>query len=234
MRNFIKTYFEGIIAVMYPHTCLSCGQPLVKGEEYACSECMYQVRRTDYHLQKENPVAQLFYGRIDLVFATSYFGFDKGGIFQKLIHQLKYQNQKEVGEMLGQHMGMGLKNSPFLPAVDAIIPVPLHKKKAKKRGYNQSEHIAIGLASVMKTKVDTSTLLRISYSGSQTKLSREKRWDNVAESFALSDKETLKGQHVLLVDDVLTTGATIEACYQVLSETEDIKISVATLARAQM
>lgn len=222
MRNFLKTYWEGLIAIMYPHMCLSCAQPLVRGEEFACTECMYQIHRTNYHMQKENPVAQLFYGRINLVFATSYFGFDKGGIFQKLIHQLKYKDQKEVGEMLGKHMGMGLKNSPHLPKVDAIIPVPLHKKKAKKRGYNQSEYIALGLATVLKTKVDTNTLKRISYSSSQTKLSREKRWENVAESFSLSNKETLKDKHVLLVDDVLTTGATIEACYMALIQTEGI------------
>lgn len=213
--------------------CLACGQPLVKGEEFACTECMYQIRRTDYHMQKENPVAQLFYGRIDLVFATSYFGFDKGGIFQKLIHQLKYKDQKEVGEMLGKHMGMGLKNSPHLPQVDAIIPVPLHKKKERKRGYNQSEHIAIGLATVLGAKVDIKTLKRTSYTGSQTRLSREKRWENVASSFIVSNKEALKGKHILLVDDVLTTGATIEACYNALLQTEEISISVATLARAQ-
>lgn len=213
--------------------CLACGRPLVRGEEFACTECMYHIQRTNYHMQKENPVAQLFYGRIDLVFATSYFGFDKGGIFQKLIHQLKYQDQKEIGEMLGKHMGMGLKASPHLPQVDAIIPVPLHKKKAKKRGYNQSEHIAIGLATVLGAKVDTKTLIRTSYSGSQTRLSREKRWDNVASSFQLSNKEILRNKHVLLVDDVLTTGATIEACYQALLTSKDINISVATLARAQ-
>lgn len=213
--------------------CLACDQPLVKGEEFACTECLYQMQRTNYHLQKENPVAQLFYGRIDLVFATSYFGFDKGGIFQKLVHQLKYKDQKEVGEMLGRHVGMGLKNSPHLPKIDAIIPVPLHKKKAKKRGYNQSEHIALGIAAVLKTKVDATTLQRSIYSGSQTKLSKEKRWENVAESFTLSNTESLRGQHVLLVDDVLTTGATIEACYHALSQSDGIRISVATLARAQ-
>ena len=130
-------------------------------------------------------------------------------------------------------MGLGLKNSPHLPTVDAIIPVPLHKKKERKRGYNQSEYIALGLATSLKTKVDTRSLKRVSYAGSQTKLSREKRWKNVADNFELTNTQSLVGKHVLLIDDVLTTGATIEACYRALSQTEGIKISVATLARAQ-
>lgn len=232
MTNFLRKYWDGLIAIMYPHMCVSCDQPLVKGEDFACTTCMYQIRRTNYHMEKENPVAQLFYGRIEPEFACSYFGFDKGGIFQKMMHNFKYKDQKEIGEMLGQHMGLGLKNSPHLPHVDAIIPVPLHKKKKKLRGYNQSEHIAIGLAHQLKSKVDTTTLKRISYTGSQTKLSKEKRWANVSESFKVTNMEALKGKHVLIVDDVLTTGATIEACYQELKEIEDIKISIATLARA--
>lgn len=233
MGNFLKRYWDGFIAIMYPRICLACGQPLVKGEEFACTKCMYHIRRTDYHLQKENPVAQLFYGRIELVFATAYFGFDKGGIFQKLMHQLKYKGQKEVGEMLGNHIGIGLKNSPHLPPVEAIIPVPLHKKKLKKRGYNQSEYIAKGIASVLNSPIDTNTLKRTSYNGSQTKLNKEQRWENVANNFIVSKKHTLQNKHILLVDDVLTTGATIEACYHALSTINGIKISVATLARAQ-
>lgn len=233
MGNFLKRYWDGLVYLFYPQLCLACGQPLMKGEEYACTKCMYHVRRTDYHMDKENPVAQLFYGRVDLVFASSYFGFDKGGIFQKLMHQLKYKDQEGVGEMLGKHMGMGLKNSPHLPPVDAIIPVPLHKKKMRLRGYNQSEHIAIGISSVLKSPVDVTTLKRKSYAGSQTKLSREERWANVADNFAVDNVEELKGKHVLLVDDVLTTGATIESCYVALQAIEGIQISVATLARAQ-
>ena len=233
MKNFLKTYWNGLVTIIYPHMCVACGEPLVKSEEFACTTCMYQIQRTNYHLVKENPVAQLFYGRIDLIFATSYYGFDKGGIFQKLIHQLKYKDLKEVGEMLGKEMGRGLLESPHLPPIDAIIPVPLHKKKQKKRGYNQSEHIAIGLASALKTEVDTTTLKRISYTGSQTKLSREKRWKNVEECFSSKDNAALINKHVLLVDDVLTTGATIEACFLALQKIEGIRISVATLARAQ-
>lgn len=232
MMNLLRRYWDGLIAILYPRLCLSCDEPLVRGEEFACSRCMYMIRRTDYHLNKDNPVAQLFYGRIDLVFATSYFGFDKHGVFQKLMHGMKYKGEMEVGEMLGNYLGGGLKKSPFLPPIDAIIPVPLHKKKRRIRGYNQSEYIAQGISSVLGVDVDTRTLKRCKYAGSQTKLSREKRWENVEDNFSVSNKLRLKNKHVLIVDDVLTTGATIEACYHALQEIEGVKISVATLARA--
>lgn len=232
MTNKLKSYWDGFTAIVYPKMCLACGQPLVRGEEFVCSECMYHIPRTDYHLNKENMVAQLFYGRIDLVFATSYFGFDKGGILQKLMHHLKYKGEKGIGEILGKHLGMGLKQSPFLPPLDCIIPVPLHKKRLRKRGYNQSEHIAIGMASVLNVPVNTSTLIRTTYKSSQTKLTKEERWKNVSDNFMINSKQQLNNKHVLIVDDVLTTGATIEACYNALSTIEGIRISVATLARA--
>ena len=233
MKHFLKSYWDGLRSLIYPQICLSCEQPLVKGEAIACTECLYQIRRTSYHLQKDNPVAQLFYGRIELTFATAYFGFDKGGILQRLIHQLKYKEQKEVGILLGQHAGMGIKQSPHLPPVDFIIPVPLHRKKLKQRGYNQSVYIALGMASVLKAPVDTTSLKRITYASSQTKLSREKRWKNVEDNFEVSKEHNLYGKHVLLVDDVLTTGATIESCCEALKKVNGLHISVTTLARAQ-
>jgi len=148
------------------------------------------------------------------------------------MHHLKYKDRYELGELLGQHLGMGLKHSKHLPPLDCIIPVPLHKKKKKIRGYNQSEYIARGIASVMQVPVDSTSLKRVRYKGSQTKLSREKRWENVADNFKVQGQQ-LEGKHVLIVDDVLTTGATIEACYNALQDVKDIRVSVATLARAQ-
>ncbi len=233
MKPFLKNYFDGLVNLFYPEVCLSCGQPLVRGEKLACTECLYQIRRTNYHLQKENPVAQLFYGRMELEFASSYFGFDKGGILQKLMHHLKYKDNPEVGHLLGTHAGMGLKQSPFLPLVDCIIPVPLHKKKLKQRGYNQSEKISHGMASVLGCSVDVKSLMRCNYAGSQTKLNREDRWQNVKDNFRVIQPENLRDKHVLLVDDVLTTGATLEACYAALQVVQGVKVSIVTLARAQ-
>lgn len=228
----LSKYWQGLLHMFFPRLCLSCDEPLVRGEDLVCSNCLYQIGRTNYHMDEANPVAQLFYGRIDIEFGTSYFQFDKGGIFQKLMHQLKYKDMSEVGDMLGKHLGMGLKASPYLPPLDVIIPVPLHPKKEKKRGYNQSYHIALGIAEVMNVAVDKRSLRRVVYKGSQTQLSREKRWENVADNFKVKGA-SLTGKHVLLVDDVLTTGATIEACYNALKEVEGIRVSVATLARAQ-
>ena len=228
----LKKYAQGLRHLFYPNCCLACEEPLVQGEDYVCTKCMYMIGRTNYHLNKENPVAQLFYGRTELEFAMSYFQFEKGGLFQKLIHQLKYKGVIEIGEILGKHLGMGLKNSIHIPPLDYIIPVPLHKKKEKKRGYNQSYHIALGISKVMNVKLDTSSLERVIYRVSQTQLKREKRWENVQNNFKTTGKKLI-GKHVLLVDDVLTTGATIEACCKALKQIEGIKISVATLARAQ-
>lgn len=231
--DVIKRYWDGFLAVIYPQICLACDNTLMRGEEHVCTMCMYQLMRTNYHLKKDNPVAQLFYGRIDPVFATAYFGFDKGGIFQKLMHHLKYKDCSEIGHTLGEHAGLGLKQSPHLPPVAFVVPVPLHKKKLRKRGYNQSESIAEGIASKIGAKVDTEVLIRSKYASSQTKLSREMRWKNVSNNFTITNSERFEGKHVLLVDDVLTTGATLEACYMALVTIPDIRISISTLARAQ-
>ena len=231
--QLLKRYWDGLLAVIYPQICLACGNTLMRGEELVCTMCLYQLQRTKYHLLKDNPVAQLFYGRINPVFATSYFGFDKGGVFQSLMHHLKYKDCPEIGYLLGIHAGLGLKQSPYLPPVDFVVPVPLHKKRLKQRGYNQSECIADGIAPIIGATVDTEILVRSRYAGSQTKLSREMRWKNVLDSFEVIDIERFRGRHVLLIDDVLTTGATLEACFAVLDKIPDIKISISTLARAQ-
>lgn len=233
MINKLKEYWEGFIAILYPQSCLACEQPLVKGEDLVCSECIYQLPLTNYHLIKDNPTEQLYHGRIDLVFASSHFGFDKGGILQSLLHHLKYKDCPEVGILLGTHLGHGLQNSPYLPKVDYIIPVPIHKKRMRERGYNQSDAICEGIASILKAPLLNNNLQRINYTISQTKLNKENRWSNVANNFKVMKPELLENKHVLLVDDILTTGATLESCYQALSEVQDIRISIATLARAQ-
>ncbi len=230
--NYLHKYINGFYHLFFPKLCFSCNESLVRGEDLVCTECMYHIGRTNYHLDKENPVVQLFYGRVELDFALSYFKFDKGGRFQKLMYQLKYKGQKEVGEMLGKHLGMGLKNSTHISSIDYVVPVPLHKKKEKLRGYNQSYHIALGISKVLNVPIESKCLMRVTYKGSQTKLSRENRWENVCDNFEVQN-DVFEGKHILLVDDVLTTGATIEACCVVLNKIPNVKISVATLARAQ-
>lgn len=233
MPNILRSYWDGFMAIIYPRLCLACDEPLVRGEDFVCSTCLYKIKRTDHHLHLDNPIARLFYGRIELAFATSHFAFDKGGSFQQLVHSLKYKGQKEIGDMLGRDLGNSLKRSPHLPQVDVVIPVPLHRKRQRVRGYNQSEYIAQGISSVLGVGVDIHTLKRHKYDGSQTRLSNEERWENVANNFKVNNTKRLQHKHILLVDDVLTTGATIESCYQALQSIEGVRVSVATLARAE-
>ncbi|MFB0925429.1 MAG: phosphoribosyltransferase family protein [Vicingaceae bacterium] len=171
--------------------------------------------KTNFHKDQENPVNKIFWGRVQIKMATSFYLFSKKGKVQNLLHHLKYKGVKEVGSVVGKLMGYDLNESKQFKEVDFIVPVPLHKNKLKKRGYNQSECIAQGISEAMKIPINTLTLFRKEDSQTQTKKSRYKRWENVGEIFGISNKD-LDGKNVLLVDDVVTTGATLEACAQVL------------------
>lgn len=156
--------------------------------------------------------------------------FNKGGLVQHLIHQLKYRGKKEIAISLGRYYGRDLKTSPLFASSDIVIPVPLHRKKMRKRGYNQSELFAQGLSESMKVEDGSSLLIRAYTSQTQTKKSRFERWKNVEEVFKVTDPEKLKDKHVLLVDDVVTTGSTLEACANKILEVPGTKVSVATIS----
>lgn len=220
------------ISLIFPHVCASCGKSLYKNEHSICTYCAYHLPKTNYHLDNENPVAKIFWGRVNIHSAGAFYGFNKGGKVQHLIHQLKYKGKKEVGVTVGKWYGYALKHSPAFNTVDIVIPVPLHPKKEKKRGYNQSRFFAEGLAHSMNAKADFTTLIRAKESETQTKKSRFTRWKNVETVFQLRDTASLKGKHILLVDDVITTGATLEACAHTLLQIPDVKVSVATIAYA--
>ncbi len=226
------TLFNNINNVLLPRVCFGCTTPLSRGEDVLCTVCRHEFPLTHYNFSEENAVDTIFYGRVPIQKAASFVFFTKRGIVQNLLHGLKYKNQEHIGSFFGAWCGAILENDIGLHTVEVVIPVPLHPKKEKKRGYNQSYHIALGIAEVMNVAVDKRSLRRVVYKGSQTQLSREKRWENVADNFKVKGA-SLTGKHVLLVDDVLTTGATIEACYNALKEVEGIRVSVATLARAQ-
>jgi len=175
----------------------------------------------------------MFWGRLPVDAATAFLFFKKGGMVQTLVHKLKYQNAPFIGYELGKLLGFDLReNDDYFKIPDLIMPVPLHWKKEKRRGYNQSTHFARGIAEVLEKPIDTSNLYRKIHTSTQTKKSRYNRWENVSEVFGLKKTDLIAAKHVLLVDDVITTGATLEACGQILLQQTDVTISIATLAVA--
>lgn len=220
---------RSLINLIYPNLCPGCNEPLLENEGVICLHCNTSLPYTNYYLDPENEIAKLFWGRIKLNFAFGSLYFVKNGKVQNLIHDLKYNNNKDIGIFLGKIIGNEINKSKR--KVDVIIPVPLHPKKMKIRGYNQSEYLAEGiLETVDKTELSADNLIRTSHSSSQTKKSKFERWINVGEIFKVQNPEKLVGKHVLIVDDVITTGSTIEACAQVLSQVDDIEISIVSVA----
>jgi ComF family protein len=226
-------FFNDFISLFYPDVCAACGNKLFKHEKEICSRCYISLPKSDFHKDIGNPVAKLFHGRADIVMAASYYLFTKSGNVQRILHQLKYKGNKDVGVTLGKWYGDELKKSPGFSDAQMILPVPLHRKKLSRRGYNQSTCFADGLAESMNIEMREDLLIRKSETTTQTRKSRFDRWLNVADKFELQGEEELRNKHVILVDDVVTTGATLEACVQELKKAEGIKVSIATIAYAQ-
>jgi ComF family protein len=226
------SWFVDFIQLLYPLSCGACGSPLEKNEKTICTACLSFLPVTNFHLYEDNPVAQIFWGRIHLEAATALLYFHKKGRTQYLLHNLKYNNRQDIGIMLGQILGNKIKDIKPYNSIDYIVPVPLHPKKIKQRGYNQSECFAIGLSSVLEKPVNLDVLVRSTETQTQTNKSRNERWQNVSEAFSLQYKNYYDGKHFLIVDDVITTGSTIEACANVLLKIPEIKISVAAIAKA--
>lgn len=227
----IIIHLKEFFLLFFPKYCVSCNNALQKEEKILCTSCVYDIPRTNFHLKTDNPVSQLFWGITEIQYSTAFFTFEKGSKYRSLIHKLKYQNQPLIGYEMGKIFGSEICESVF-SEVDVIIPVPLHPTKQFKRGYNQSETIAAGLAESMGKILDTKSLRRIKYTETQTKKSLEERRKNVAEVFKLFSGESLANKHILLVDDVITTGSTIHACAEALNKIPQVKISVACLAVA--
>jgi ComF family protein len=224
-------FLNDFINLLYPLQCELCDISLNTFEKSICTKCLFELPRTNYHLDTDNEVARMFWGRVDIEHATAWYYFQKGGSVQKLLHRFKYHNRKNIGYDLGCLIGQALGNTVFND-IDVIIPVPLHKKQFKKRGFNQSEILANGLSKGLNKPVDKTILFRTLSNSSQTNKRRYERWKNVKGIFCLKRSETIKNKHVLLVDDVITTGATIEACVETLKKGNNVKISVFALAKA--
>lgn len=231
MATFIKMILESVIDLFFPRLCPGCSDALVENEDFLCTRCILELPKTNFHLVRDNEVAQIFWGRIPVMHATAYLYFQKEGRVQKMIHELKYNGRKDIGIKLGEMMARDLMKSDFKD-VDVIVPVPLHKRKKWKRGYNQTELIAEGLVRVMCKPMDTKTLLRAIANPTQTKKHRYERWENVERIFKVKNYSQLENKHILLVDDIITTGATLEASAVALLEIPGVKISIAAVGMA--
>jgi ComF family protein len=227
-------WLNDVLNLFYPNVCQACGIALNQQEHVICISCQVKLPKTGFHLHDDNPVSRIFWGRVNLYSATSFLFFNKGGNVQKLIHSLKYRNKKDVGELLGALFGYELNKSSLFKNVNVVVPVPLHPKKFNKRGFNQSEMIASGISRAMDIPTDFNNLVRLVNTDSQTRKSRYSRWENVKDVFGINNAKAFEGKHILLVDDVLTTGATMEACAATLLAVKDTKVSIATLAYAQV
>lgn len=228
MRSWINSF----INLLFPNCCVVCGDNLAVGEEFICTKCNVRMPRTNFHLQKDNEVERRFWGRISIETATSYFYYSKGSDYRRILYELKYHGCKELGEVMGRHMATELFSSGFFQGIDLIIPVPLHRKRRKSRGYNQSEWIALGISNTTGIPMDVCGLVRNLANSTQTRKSVFERWENVQGIFKNQTPQAFSGKHILLVDDVLTTGATLLSCADALSESSDVKISIVTLALA--
>ena len=228
----LRSWLNSIVNLFYPRVCAACGETLLKDEETVCLKCRYLLPHTGYERNPDNPMAQTFYGRVPFHAVTACFFFSKQGKVQHLIHELKYKGNKDAGVFLGQQIGESIKDAPLFQGIDYLIPVPLHPKREKKRGYNQSLMIARGIHEVTDIPIGDKYLIRAVNTATQTRKSAEERYQNVKDIFEVRFADELKGKHVLLVDDVLTTGATLESCAHQLESIPGITISAATAACA--
>lgn len=218
--------------LFFPRCCLICCKQLSRGEKELCFSCMAGLPRTGFHLQEGNLVERNFWGKFPIRRATSFLHYTKGGDVRQLLYELKYHGRKEVGEVMGRTMAAELLPSHFFDGIDLIIPVPLHKRRERQRGYNQSEYLAKGISAMTDIPVETKIMVRNRHTETQTHKGQYERWENVQNLFTCQSPDFLKGKHILIVDDVLTTGATIVSCADALQGILGLQISVLTLALA--
>jgi ComF family protein len=233
LSDNIKDLGQGLSHLFYPRLCEGCSKPLLAEEEVLCLNCnVFNLPRTAYHHIAENETCMRFTGRVPVVRATSFAYFTTDGLLQHLLHQLKYNDKKEIGIYLGKQLGYDLLQLKWHKGIDGIVPVPLHSAKEAQRGYNQTQLIAEGMGYVLQLPVINNLLYRTRHTESQTQKTREERINNMAGAFAVMNTTDYQSKHFLLIDDVLTTGATLEACAQALLTIPQTTISIATIGVA--
>ncbi|MDF4220476.1 MULTISPECIES: ComF family protein [Maribacter] len=230
MKNRISNILKDVTNILLPLSCFGCNARLYRGEVLLCTSCRHQLPLTEYTFNDENAVDRIFYGRINIKKANSFLFFTEIGIVKNLIHFLKYKNQEEIGRFLGDWHGQIIKKQGHLPKIDFVIPVPLHRKKLKKRGYNQVALFAKQIAFHINAEYLENVLLKTANTKTQTKKNRLSRWYDNRSLYEIKNERKLVNKNILLVDDVITTGATIEICANTFKDIEGIQIYISSMA----
>jgi len=220
---------RALLHLFFPHTCVGCGYDALSKEQLLCLACINELPLTNFHLYADNPVHRIFRGRLPLINAASYAYFTKESLLQHLLHEFKYKNRKEIGTWLAKRLAEALQTSPQFVKPDALIPVPLFAARQRQRGYNQAQIICEALSATLEIPVWQNIVIRTTRTQSQTRKSRIERWQNMEGKFELCSGQAIAGKHVMLIDDVLTTGATLEACGRALLQAPQVTLSVATI-----
>ena len=229
-----KNILHGLLDVLFPRSCAVCDKTLLSHESHICTACSIDIPLTLYHKQEFNPMEQLFAGKVLIEKAVGYFFYEKDNPYSNIIHNMKYRNMPQLGQYFATAFAKELVSHGIFSDIDIIIPVPIHRKKEIKRGYNQSEHIARGFADILKVPMLTDIIIAIKEHETQTHKGIVERWQNTQGIFAAQNAESLQGKHVLIVDDVVTTGATLLSAALTIADIPGIKISLATLGVARL
>lgn len=228
----LKEIKESVLHLFFPHICAGCGNDILHQESNLCIRCMNALPETNFEMLPNNPVEKIFWGRLPVSAASAQYYFTKESLIQRLMHQFKYKGNRDLGLQLGRLMGEQLKKSGRFDAIEALIPLPLFPQKERKRGYNQATVLCQGIAEAMSIPVSDKIITRPQHTETQTKKGRIERWKNIDGKFILTNPRSIQGKHLLLVDDVITTGATLESCGHELLKAEDVKLSIASLCVA--
>jgi ComF family protein len=223
---------DSLLHILFPHVCNGCGSDIINEDTMLCMQCISELPETRFHLHAANPVEKIFWGRLPLVDGTAQYYFTKESLMQRLMHQFKYRGNKELGKQLGRLIGNDLRETNRFNLLDALVPLPLFPAKEKSRGYNQATVLCEGIAEILDIEILKDVIIRVQATETQTKKGRMERWENIKGKFELVRPEKIRDLHILLVDDVITTGATLEACGQELLKGANTRLSIATLCFA--
>ena len=230
MIKTLNIYSKDLLHLFFPHHCTGCGSDVVEDSQLLCLQCLAKLPETKFFEAEGNPVEKTFYGRLALQSAGAAYYFTKDSFVQHLITELKYHGNTDIGIYLGKLTALQMQKSDRFESVDCIVPLPLNDKKFQKRGYNQAALIAEGMLSILNIPVITNAVVRRLFTETQTKKDRVTRWQSMQNVFEIKNISSLENKHVLLVDDIVTTGATLEACGSVMLQVPNLKLSIATVA----